>query len=369
MKKLLFPMMLTGLSIFCASAMLFVACDSPDQLGPDKGGGGGGIGGGPVIIADAAPPSNRGGSGGGGNTGEPPTGDAHCGSITSSTSRMPADVLLVLDRSGSMDYSTTSDENCARDPDCTPRWPALSSAVSATLATTAGSINWGLKLYSTPNGGSSCAVSAGVEVQVSASSVSEIQSVIENVSPGQNTPTAQAIEAATAYLKTLTTPNNKVILLATDGEPNCRPGASGSSTNVPGTVTAIGNARAAGFPVYVIGIGPSVGNLDNFAEAGGTGKYYPASSPEELTNAFASISQTVATCSFVSPSPPPDPANVAVYLDKQLVQKDAANGWSFGATQQTIILNGSTCERVKSGDATTVEILFGCPGAPPQTIP
>ena len=119
--------------------------------------------------------------------------------------------------------------------------------------------------------------------------------------------------------------------------------------------------------VYVIGIGPSVGNLDSFAAAGGTNKYYPASSPEDLTAAFATISKAVASCTFALAQTPPDPNNVAVYVDTNLVPKDSANGWSFGANSTSI--NGSTCEKVTSGDAKSVRVLFGCPGEqPPPTL-
>ena len=301
----------------------------------------------------------------------PPTADANCGSVTSTATRQPADVLLVLDRSGSMEWSTDSDQNCrAGATDCTSRWPALTSAVTTTLGNTADTIHWGLKLYSSP-GGSSCSVNAGVEVPIAATSVPDIETEIDRANPSNNTPTAQAIEAATAYLGTLDDPNDKYILLATDGEPNCAPGERSNSQNVQGTLDAIAAAQAAGFPVYVIGIGPSVGNLDNFAEAGGTGNYYPATSPEALTDAFASISKLVATCTFTSDEPPPDEDNVAVYLNKSLVPQDDANGWSFGADTQTIILHGSACDEAMSGSGSSVQILFGCPGGPPppQFIP
>ena len=370
MKNFVVSMMIVGATVFSFTAMLFVGCGSPDQLGTGNGGGTAGT----IVIKFDANPSGQAGSGGGGNagnTGPAPTGDANCGSVTSNTSHMPADVLLVLDRSGSMDYSTTSDQNCNGSANCTARWPALTTAVDATLTATAGSISWGLKLYSSP-GGSNCTVNSGVEVQISSSSVPAIQSQIANVTPSNNTPTAQAIQAATAYLQKVNDPNNKVILLATDGEPNCAPGGQSGTANVQGTVDAITAARSAGFLVYVIGIGPSVGNLDNFAQAGGTSHYYPASSPEDLTAAFAAISQAVTTCTFTAPTPPPDPNNVAVYLDKNYIPKDAANGWSFGSNNQTIVLNGSSCDKITSGAASNVQILFGCPGdtqPPPMTIP
>ncbi len=373
MKKLVYSMMLGGITVFSLAALALVSCGSQDTVG--GGGGGGGIGGNVVVKLDGSA-----GSGGGtsGSSGSLPTGDSNCGAVPSNTQHLPADVLLVLDRSGSMNESMAEEcycdpklasggiKACADTANCTTRWSAVTSALSTTLSST-GANAWGLKLFSST--GSGCTVNRGVEVGVAANSLATIQSRISGTSPGGNTPTAQAVDAATTYLKGVTDPNNKVILLATDGEPNCA--QSGSSTpNVPATVDAITAAKTAGFPVYVIGIGPSVGNLDNFAQAGGTQKYYPATSPADLASALVAISTAVTTCTFTSPTAPPDPNNVAVYLDKKLVTKDPANGWSFGANDRTIILNGSSCDAVTSGTATSVVILFGCPGIdPPKVIP
>jgi hypothetical protein len=203
--------------------------------------------------------------------------------------------------------------------------------------------------------------------------VSAIQAEITATQPQSDTPTAQAITAATAYLKTVNDSNSKYILLATDGEPNCSSssGQGMTTANVQGTVDAITAAKSAGFPVYVIGIGPSVGNLDNFASAGGTGSYFPATSPQDLTAAFASIGQAVTTCTFTLAQAPPSPDNLAVYLDKNLVPQSSTDGWSYGANSQTVVLNGSYCTQITSGTATTVEVLFGCPGgpSPPTVIP
>jgi len=379
MKNFLYSMMLVGVTVLSFAAMLFVGCGSPDQLGQGSGGGGGVAG--AVVINPDASVSSKGGAGGSGTSGAPPNPDANCGSTTSSTSHEPADVLLVLDRSGSMDYSIAEDcyctqpsgggggQVCSNTSNCTKRWPSLTSAVDATLTATTGSINWGLKLYSSTGNG--CTVSSGVEVAISGTSVATIQTQIGNTSPGGNTPTAQAITAATTYLKTVNDNNNHVILLATDGEPNCASGGS-STPNVQATVDAITAAKSAGFLVYVIGIGPQAAltNLQSFAVAGGSGNYYPATSPQALTDAFASISKLVATCVFTSTKPPPAPDNVAVYLNKNLVTKDDVNGWSFGSDTQTIILNGTSCDEAMTADS-AVQILFGCPGGPPplSTIP
>jgi hypothetical protein len=136
-------------------------------------------------------------------------------------------------------------------------------------------------------------------------------------------------------------------------------------------MAAIASALAAGFRVYVVGIGPSVGNLDNFAVAGGTDRSYSATSSQELADAMAAISQKAATCAFsLDQMPPGDLSNLAVYVDKSLVPQDSSRGWSYDATSQAIVLNGASCDRITSGVASTVQVLLVCPGtAPPVLIP
>jgi hypothetical protein len=117
-----------------------------------------------------------------------------------------------------------------------------------------------------------------------------------------------------------------------------------------------------------IGTGTSLDNLNAFARAGGTGQYYPAQSADELTRSLASISKA-ATCTFALPAAPPDPQNVAVYLDRKQVPQDAVNGWSYGANAQTLLLHGSPCEQSLSDSASTVQVFFGCGGPPPALLP
>jgi hypothetical protein len=318
-----------------------------------------------LAPMDSASPMGRRRDGG------PAIADASCGGVVvSAATREPADVLLVLDRSGSMNYSIS--EECSCDPssnpsvvcantsDCTTRWASLVTALASTLSSTP-FLNWGLKLFSSPGAGS-CQVASGVEVPVAANATAAIQAQMAATTPAGETPTEAAITAATAYLKTQTDTNSKMLLLATDGKPNC--GGSPPSVyedDVMGTMDAITAATDAGFLVYVIGIGTgtSAANLDAFAQNGGTGKHYPAQSADALTEALVSISKGAA-CTFALAATPPDPNQVAVYLDKNMVPQDASNGWSFGASSQIVSLHGSFCDQVLSESSDVVQVLFGC---------
>jgi len=384
----------SGISSLVLLFALQGACgNNGGTLGGGSSGGVSGIGGnsagqggnGGGILVSIPPGSNGGASGaagvsGTGGTAVPSTA-GNCGSVTSKADRVPADVLLVQDASGSMTWSIAQDCDCQGSrnsstppcqdrTNCVDRWSTLKSAVSAAVTANNG-INWGLELFADPKDQSSqqCSVAAIPQVPIGNNTAAAIQQVLASVTPKSSTPTASAIKNATTYLKTVSDSNKKAILLATDGEPNCGGGQS-NITDLPNTLAAIKAAADAGFPVYVVGIGPSVGNLDSMAQNGGTSTYYPASSPQQLNDALAAISKVVASCSFTSTTPPPDLSLVYVYVDKQIVPKDASNGWAFGADNSTIVLHGSVCDAVMAGTSKLVEIVFGCPGiAPSEVIP
>jgi hypothetical protein len=234
------------------------------------------------------------------------------------------------------------------------------TALASTLSSTP-LLHWGLKLFSSP-GADSCQVTSSVEVPVAADTIAAIQARMAATTPAGETPTEAAIAAAATYLKSQTDTNSKMLLLATDGKPNC--GGSPPSVyedDVTGTTEAIAAAADAGFLVYVIGIGTgtSAANLDAFAQAGRTGKHYPAQSSDELTKALVSISKG-ATCTFALATTPPDPNQVAVYLDKVMVPQDTSNGWSFGASPQIVLLHGSFCDQALSELSDAVQVLFSC---------
>ena len=198
----------------------------PTMASPVRGSGGQRADGGwdariPTDVADVRRGSGgvgTGGAGGNGGTGGSSSTTSACQGMTvSAATRQPADVLLVLDRSGSMSFSI--DENCSCDPssnpqvvcadtsNCRTRWSSLVGALDSTLTSTP-FLHWGLKLFSTPTAGS-CAVTDGVEIPIGASTTDAIEARMDATEFGGETPTAAAITAATAYLKGQTDTNSK----------------------------------------------------------------------------------------------------------------------------------------------------------------
>src|ERR1019366_4172379 len=276
----------------------------------------GGAAGGPVFVlpdastapADAAEPDS---------TAVPASADANCGSTQSKLEKKPADFLLVLDRSSSMGEAMDSSSHCsAGSTTCSQRWATITSSLGKVLTSSSKDLNWGLKFFSSPSttgaggrggfGVDNCGVSSGVEVSIGPGKTDAIQTQISAAGNAGYTPTRAAIDAAVAYLKTVNDGNNKFILLATDGEPNCGSGGLGStSSDLDATLTAVQNAVVAGYKVYVIGVGTETGNLTGLAQAGGTEKFYSALTPEDLTAALSTVVSTVtAGCTYELPSQP-----------------------------------------------------------------
>ena len=321
------------------------------------------------------------GSGAGG-TGGVHDGSASCGMQVWYATRAQSDVLLLLDRSSSMYWEISEDCVCSEadavtsgypestacfdKPDCTNRWETVRLAVASTIRG-ATEINWGLKLFPTPNA-DQCFVSSEVEVPVGPDGADAVMDWLDAMTFSLSTPTGAALDVATTYLKTLPDTRPKMVLLATDGDPNC---AEGSLYNIdwPGASDAARASYEAGFPVFVVGIGPNAGNLSELAQAGGTNDFYSVSSAQALLDAFAAIGNLLDLCTYVVDAEPPDRDNVVVYLDNRSIERDGADGWSYGGNERTYLFHGASCEQLEAGTASTVTVLFGCPPPPKAPLP
>ncbi|HET7540093.1 MAG TPA: vWA domain-containing protein, partial [Polyangiaceae bacterium] len=221
-------MIRTSTVSLCCVPLLFACSAATERTTKDSGvempGAGGGLGN--AGMSSGTPPLGSTGSAGSGNAlnvgpdTHPAPGDltnGECARQTFQLSRQPAEILLLLDRSGSMKEKPSG--SSASDSKWSLVVPAVNEVVTATNAT----ISWGLKAF--PEGeGEECiaeSVTAAVPVTIAPNNAAAVTAQLMALTPeGNGTPTGDAVEAAVKYLKSLTDPNPKFILLATDGEPS-----------------------------------------------------------------------------------------------------------------------------------------------------
>lgn len=324
------------------------------NTGGTSGGASGGKEGGFPLLA---------GAGGGGTSGG---GGMLCGLEKFDLERLPPEVLLVQDRSGSL--------RGLDPPRNTPRWQEVLPAVMEVVNGTAAMVSWGLKFFPSKtdpkarSSGCTFQVDPGVEVPIAANNAPAVIGALTASMLMSSTPTADAIKASVAYLKTLTTKNPKYLLLATDGEPNCD---FAKRPPIPAAIAEITDAATAGFKTFVVGISIPAGNpantLDMMATAGGTArpgtpKHYPTNNRAELVAALQMITTQIANCVFTLSKEPPSPKDVAVNINGMRVEQNAQTGWNYGPGMKTIQLNGAACDGLKASVTAKVDIVFGCPG-------
>jgi hypothetical protein len=282
--------------------------------------------------------------------------------------RVAPDLMLLLDRSGSMALQLNG-TLCQRGALCETRWGDCTMAVNQVVKETESSVRWGLKFFPT---NAICGVTDTVAVPVGPGNAGAIATSIAGAMPGGSTPTRLTIVSAAAYLSGLADPNPKVLLLATDGLPNCLPGAPNTAMDdTAGTIAAVKMVADNGIPVYVIGIGSDVMNQQNLEEiaiAGGRPRaaspaFYPVESTADLVDALHAIGAQSMPCTYALPAAPLDPAFVTVSASNVRIPRDQthAEGWDYGDnTLKTIRLYGSWCTKDQTGMLTDVELVASC---------
>ncbi|HEY2903761.1 MAG TPA: vWA domain-containing protein [Polyangia bacterium] len=384
--------MRTVCGFFLAYAILVGACNwsgSKDSNGTGSGGAGDTGSGGATTGSGGAATGSGGSDGSGGASGNTDGGSGGalantdgggddqavdaptCGMQTFALESTPPDLLVLLDRSGSM-LQTPANKNCAAmDAVClaTTKWPQVTAAINDVVGKTDTTIRWGLKVF--PDTGSCGAIGAPA-VGIADMAAMPIATAITTLAPmGGATPTRAAVASATDYLTALPDTNPKYILLATDGLPNCGVGADNTADDTA-AIAAVMDSAGKGIPVFVVGIATadttvnSDATLNMMAIAGGKPQmgmptsYYPVANKDDLVATLGMIQRKIFSCEFKLATKPPFPDKVAVKGDGMDIPRSATAGWDYGTDQMSIVLSGSYCTDLMAGKIVNVQAIFMC---------
>lgn len=297
--------------------------------------------------------------------------DASCGAQTEHIAVEnlgdPPDLLIVLDRSGSMTGPIPM-----FPPNFTPKWTIMRDALNGVVTQRQDNIRFGLSEFPTND---DCAAdpATAVRVPIDLGQAPEVAQYFMTRSPNGNTPAAAGLAAALAHYNAIpANPAGRYVLFATDGEPNCDVDEATAATH---TVQAVQALAAAGIKTYVLGFGGAFATgtvLNDAALAGGVPRpggpphYYAANSANELAAALQAISGgiIVPSCSYALATAPPVPDDVTVTLDGVVVPRSMmhTNGWDYHPDAMTITFFGSYCQQIMAGATGQVSFAYGCPG-------
>jgi hypothetical protein len=322
-------------------------------------------------------------SGQGGLTGN--GGGQQCGAVPKSSSKLPPDILIVQDASGSMNEDATNTSCGNMGCGATSKWALMIPAINMVVSETQTEVNWGLKLFADQG---ACGVNNNAAVPIAPMNAAPIAAALMartsangGVSNGSSTPTRAAEAGAVNYLMGVQDQNPKFIVMATDGQPNCPASGSQQTDDTPAAVAAVTTARMAGFSTFVVGVSAPAGAANDalnmmaveggYPQMGAATQYYAVTD----TAGFASVLRTLvgqaSTCNFSIPTPPTTDGTTSREditvtgstgtPPDMTIPQDANNGWTYSDTTHTsITLHGTACDQVTAGTITTVTIIFNC---------
>jgi hypothetical protein len=448
------------------AALGALACSAPERpptLGDDT----------PASDSGSDPVIGSGGSGGGAcvdDAATPPLPDAlgFCGNTFLRATTDPPNVYFVIDRSGSMQevvggrmkYDAVASASVALVRRLGSQVNVGAAVFPATIVNPDATCETGVEVFATrpgdPLSNSTCNTDGDVTRAFSRSIT-----LASGTLPLGGTPTGATLARLLPTLTAL--PGRTAVILATDGGPNCNPDAKcDASKCIPNierdpacvdgvnccgpalggptaclddvaTLSAVRALAERGIKTYVVGIpgsAPYASLLEEMARSGGTPRppgssavYYEVDQLTELDDILAAIGGSVVlSCHLHLEMPPRERSLVNVYLDRQLVQYGAPDGWVWtnpgdagaladridegdaigghddanhdaivedttaedaesqdggemdavtpdavtGVPRQDLDLLGASCELLLSGKIRQVQVVFGCPTVTPK---
>jgi von Willebrand factor type A domain len=296
--------------------------------------------------------------------------DLGCASSTAKAELVPVELVVLLDRSGSMGDGVNGDP--------TLKWDPVTAGLEAFFAA-ADSAGVSASLHLFPAAADECNPSAyyaaAVPMQALPDATTYAAAISAAGAPAGDTPTRPTILGAIDYANDSATAGARsAIVLVTDGDPDA---CDSSVSNVSLEVAKV----AATIPTYVIGVGSDLSSLDMIAQSGGTTAPTLVSvgdadqTKSDFLAALEQIRGLVLSCDFAIPAPPAgqmlDYKGVNVLFTpssgpaEQLLYDSACStgvGWRYDdpTAPTKIELCPDSCTGVRKDHGGRMDVIFGC---------
>jgi len=314
------------------------------------------------------------------NDAGPSSGDA-CVDVELKLTHITPTVVLLVDQSGSM-----SDPFVGTDS----RWVVLRKTLmdpTGIVMTLQGSIAFGLSLYTWRRADGIATCPEVTSVAPGLNNYASIDAVYEAANPIEGTPTGNAIRKVVGLdgtgnvipggLAADTSPGPKIVILATDGNPDsCESFGGNDAASQTRAVQATQAAYTAGVKTFVVAVGDQISevNQQEIANAGagqpvstGTAPYYRTTNQAQLAQALTTIVLAFRSCKFTlhgAINPGSESSGTVTLNGKPLVYQ-GPDGWRLNGPGELEVL-GAACEIVKSSTKADLVVTFPCGTAVPR---
>jgi hypothetical protein len=330
---------------------------------------------------------------------------AGCATSGKTAALLPANLLFVIDRSGSMNCnlpSITSSAACEanamkQDPNSPSKWEVVRDSLKQAIAGLPSTTSAGITYFSNDN---TCGVQSKPNVDIARLTAVQIDALgasIDAVKPNGGTPIVGALINAYKRLNPNQYPDqplgNKFVVLLTDGQESCSPDAVSQLLTVeaPKAVRAYIKTFVVGVPgsesnravlsqlAFNAGT-PSSPNCDHSGATPDSGDCHFDMTKEPdlaaaLSRTLASISGQALSCEIDVPAasgagavdtskvnvqytPAKGVTPVQIPQDPTKACNAGADGWQYAPGNQKIVVCGPSCDAVRG--AYRIDIVLGC---------
>ena len=299
-----------------------------------------------------------------------------CAALEVEFSAVVPTIVMLVDRSGSMEEPFGA----------TDRWQAVQDALfdptNGVVTRYGDAVRFGVATYNSDGGdaGGTCPVISSVSAQVG--NVAAMEMLLADQSPSGDTPTGESVEAMIPLFGEIEERAPKVLLLATDGEPDtCA--VPNPQEGQPESIAGVQRALENGIRTFVLSVGSDVGepHLQDLANTGiglpldgpEMAPFWKADDPGALAQAIADIITGARPCVFSVDGAVIDPAKAnlgQVSLNGESLAHSGPDGWTLVEDHpeclgggQCVELHGDACTTVQLDPEPQLDASFPCEAA------